>query len=253
MDRNVLVSVIIPVYNSEATICRCLDSLINQTYDIFEIICVNDSSTDGSLSILREYEVRDSRIMVINHKENINAGGARNSGIKASKGHYICFVDNDDWLNNKALELLINASDNGNADLVASDWITYYSETKQIVNKNLIQDIIDDNEIILNHVCHHGFRMLGCLWKTKIIKDHKLFFPERIFYEDNAIFLTMFCYAKKIKYVQFPLYYYFMSPFSVTGSKSPRKIKDRITTTEMCLSNLSNHGFYKDHKELFDK
>lgn len=244
------VSIIVPVYNSERTVSKCLDSLINQTYKEIEIICVNDCSKDGSLNILKKYAKSDERIIIINHTENKNAGGARNSGIKSAKGEYICLVDNDDWLVRNAIELLIKASENGNADLVACDWVTYYSEDKQYVNRNLPNNI--NNQEIITYICRNGFRELGCLFKKGLFTKNKLFYPEKIFFEDNAIGLTLLCYCKIIKYVQKPLYYYLISTTSVTGFTSIPKIHDRITTSEMHISNLNKHGFYSLNKDWFD-
>ena len=92
------ISVIIPVYNAEKFLSRCLDSVINQTHENLEIICVNDESTDGSLEILQEYAAKDSRVIIENQK-NQGAPVARNRGIEIATGEYIHFVDADDWLN----------------------------------------------------------------------------------------------------------------------------------------------------------
>ena len=248
--NNILVSIVVPVYNSEKTIGRCLDSLIEQTYYNIEIICVNDCSNDNSLKILLDYASKDPRIVVINHNVNKNAGGARNTGIKAANGYYVCFVDNDDWMSSDAVQMLINSSDNGNADLVASDWVTYYSEKNQVYNHNLLPNA--SFEMNMEYVTFHGFRMLGCLWRKGIFVDNDLFYPENIFFEDNAVGDTMLWYAKNIKYVQLPLYYYFISSTSVTGFITKRKITDRITTTELYLANLQKHGFYDKKKTWFD-
>lgn len=92
-----LISVIVPVYNVENYLCKCVDSIINQTYNNLEIILVDDGSTDGSASICDEYVLKDSRVKVI-HKENGGVSSARNIGIAEASGEYICFVDSDDWL-----------------------------------------------------------------------------------------------------------------------------------------------------------
>lgn len=248
--ESILVSIIIPVYNAEKTIGRCLESLIGQTYPYLEIICVNDCSKDSSFQVLQGFASKDSRVRIINHNENRNAGGARNTGIKSANGHYICFVDNDDWISVDAIQKLVNSSNNGSADLVASDWISYFSDDKQVYNNNLLPDAsLKDNK---EYVIFHGFRMLGCLWKKDIFIANNLFFPENIFFEDNAVGDTIFWYANKISYVQLPLYFYYISSTSVTGFVTKRKITDRITTTELYFANLKHHGFYEQDKDLFD-
>ena len=153
------VSIVVAVYNAEQFLEKCLDSLINQTYKNLEIICVNDASTDNSQFIIDEFKQKDSRVKSIFHENNMNAGGAMNDGIKAAQGEYICIVDNDDWLDDEAIELLYQNSEGGKADLVAADWVRFFSEEKKIVNKNLCSDLTFDN--IIKYTCYHGFRMLG--------------------------------------------------------------------------------------------
>ena len=92
-----MISIIVPVYNVEAYLPQCLDSLINQTYQDLEIICVNDGSTDGSLEILQKYQSKDKRIKVVSQK-NQGLSGARNTGISQATGEWIMFVDSDDYL-----------------------------------------------------------------------------------------------------------------------------------------------------------
>ena len=106
MQSNPKVSIIIPVYNVEQYLPKCLDSIINQTLKDIEIICINDGSIDNSLSILKEYASKDDRIIIID-KENEGQGIARNLGIKKAKGKYIGFVDPDDWVDIQMFEKCI--------------------------------------------------------------------------------------------------------------------------------------------------
>nr|MCR4662874.1 glycosyltransferase [Endomicrobiaceae bacterium] len=101
------VSVIVPVYNVEQYLRQCLDSIINQTFKDFECICVNDGSTDNSLTILQEYSKKDNRIKIINQK-NSGSSVSRNNGIKQALGQYVSFVDADDWITDNYLEILYN-------------------------------------------------------------------------------------------------------------------------------------------------
>ena len=103
-----LISVIIPVYNVEKYLSQCLDSVINQTYKNLEIICVDDSSTDNSLEILKEYAQKDTRIKIIKNEKNLGLGLTRNEGVKVAKGEYIHFLDSDDWMNLNAYEKLFD-------------------------------------------------------------------------------------------------------------------------------------------------
>ena len=111
------ISIIIPVYNSEKFVSRCLDHLLNQTYQNFEIICINDGSKDNSLSILKEYSKKDNRIIVLN-QENKGIARTRNIGIKKASGDYIMFVDNDDYMESDYLETYAKNAIDGDYDIV---------------------------------------------------------------------------------------------------------------------------------------
>lgn len=237
------VSIVIPVYNSSKTLPKCLDSMIAQTYKDLEIICVNDCSKDNSLEIIKEYQLKDSRVKLINHKENMNAGGARNSGIRAATGTYVCFVDNDDWMVPDAVDILVNASSNFNADYVVSDWIDYFSDTNQTVVRNL--PLSGDRDEKIAFVCKNGLRMLGCLIKKDLFTLYNLYYPEKIFYEDNAISIPLFCMSRKINYASEAIYYYAHSVTSVTGFTTKKKLLDRMKTQDMLISNFKRLGIYE--------
>lgn len=246
-----LVSIIVPVYNSEKTISKCLDSLISQTFKDIEIICVNDCSRDNSLQVLYDYASKDSRIVVINHKENMNAGGARNSGIRSAKGEYICFVDNDDWMTSNAIETLIAESEDCTIDLVVCQWCKYYDENRKSNMKNLIVEGSDKENKVFALL--HGCRILGCLFKKDIFYKNDLFFPERSFWEDNAIAMSLIFSAERIKVIDKVLYYYQMLQESSSRSITMPKIKDRIKTSDLAVANLERLGFVNnENKPLVD-
>lgn len=113
------VSVIIPVYNSEKYLEKCLNSLIKQTLEDIEIVCINDGSTDNSLEILNAYAKKDRRIKVLSQK-NLKQGAARNNGLKIAQGEFISFVDSDDWVDFDYLEKLYNAAIDNNVNMAAS-------------------------------------------------------------------------------------------------------------------------------------
>ena len=125
------VSVIIPIYNVEKYLERCLKSVINQSLKDLEIICVNDGSEDKCIDILNFYQDKDSRIIVIN-KKNGGLSSARNAGIKRARGEYIYFIDPDDYIESWALEDLIYVSQKNNCDVVISGYKT--NPTNEIIN-----------------------------------------------------------------------------------------------------------------------
>lgn len=125
------VSLIIPVYNVEKYLEKCLDSLINQTLKEIEIICVNDGSTDNSPAILEQFKLKDNRIKIIN-QENLGVSQARNNGINTSQGEYIGFVDSDDYVDNDYFEKLYNSAKKFNAEVAAGD---LYKEKNNKIGK----------------------------------------------------------------------------------------------------------------------
>lgn len=248
---NILVSIIIPVYNSEKTIGKCLDSLVGQTYKDIEIICVNDCSQDNSLSVLEQYAAKDKRIVIINHGENKNAGGARNSGIRAAKGEYICFVDNDDWLRLDAIELLVKASDHASYDIVAPQWAIAKADGSTEPQPNLV--VGTDREASIRKLIIEGVRMLGVLYRRSMIIENNVFYPERLFWEDNAIYACFFLPSKSIVVIEDVLYYYFIGvQNSSSKSISYIKVRDRVTSTDLLLDNVKLRGFYELYADEFD-
>lgn len=127
-----MISVIVPIYNTSSYLKECLDSILIQTYNNFELICVDDGSTDNSLKILEEYALKDDRIKIIT-QENSGAAIARNKGLELAKGNYICFVDSDDTVEKRFLEKINNCTKNGDYNLVVvSDYDWYQRPIKNL-------------------------------------------------------------------------------------------------------------------------
>lgn len=245
------VSVIVPVYNVERYLEQCLDSLIDQTLKDIEIICINDASTDGSLSILKRYAKKDDRIVLINLKENKRQGGARNAGIKIAKGEYLGFVDSDDWVSPNMYENLWNASQNGTIDLVCSDYNTYKEKEKEIIITENIPGSVFSLAIKdqYRHFILHGGRIWTNIFKRELILDNNLLFPEKLIYEDNAIMPALYCSAKTTAKVNRALYYYRLNNTSTTGSKDNIRFFDRLETSVTYLEHMKRLGLYDQYKE----
>ena len=121
------VSIIVPVYNAEHTIRRCIESILNQEYTDFELLLVNDGSTDGSGAICDEYAAKDSRIQVI-HKENTGVSESRNLALDRARGTYLQFLDSDDWITPDATSSLVRTAESGPCDMVISDFYRVVGE-----------------------------------------------------------------------------------------------------------------------------
>lgn len=249
--KDIKVSIVIPIYNAEKTIEKCLDSLISQTYSNIEIICVNDYSKDGVLSILERYEKNDPRIVLINHTENKNAGGARNTGIRAAQGEYICFVDQDDWLRQDAIEILVKNSKEGTIDFITSDSIYYYGEDKWKRVPNLLHtsDIVKNIEWIFLDRC----RILGGLFKKSLFFENNLFFPEKLFYEDIVMQVALpLCCHSMISVDDTLYYYYCTNDTSTTHTTTWQKVMDIIKVQDDFVRIIKNLGKYTMYQELLN-
>ena len=161
------VSVIIPVNNTEKYITKCLDSVINQTLKDIEIICVNDSSTDNSLSILKEYAKKDNRLKLIDLPQNQGAGDAKNAGLKLVQGEYLGFVDSDDYIDLNYYEELYNKAKENDADIVKSKLLMLeFDGTKKRSNLN---SLIKEKSKF-----YFSFEYTSAIYKSSLILDNNI-------------------------------------------------------------------------------
>ena len=130
------VSIILPVYNVEPYLRQCLDSIINQTFKDFELIVVNDCSPDNSLQIVKEYQQKDSRIVLLNLPKNKGISNARNEGMKIAKAKYIVFIDSDDWVREDYVEVLFNDIEKNNCDVFSEGFTLYDNKNSKYITKS---------------------------------------------------------------------------------------------------------------------
>jgi len=200
------ITVIVPIYNEEKRIDRCVESIVNQTYKKLDILLIDDGSTDGSLACCRRWEKKDRRIRVI-HKENEGLGIARNLGIALARNELITFVDADDWLDKRFIELLMKKMKQVDAELVVCDILYWNSKTSECeISKIRFETDVQDAETepaVINRVRIFAW---GKLWKKSLFTDD-LLFPSWTF-EDIASIPLLACKAKRIGYVNQGLYHY---------------------------------------------
>ena len=248
-----IISILVPVYNTSQYLDQCLGSLVNQTFRDIEIICINDASTDNSLSILRKWETIDRRIKIIDSEKNLRQGGARNLGLKVARGKYIGLVDSDDFVARNMYEELISHSNSLSVDIVVGNNYCTYDGQKIIETvKNLnCRKNIDE---IKRMVVLSGCRMVTNIIKKTLFYDNGLFYPEHLAYEDNAIGIPLFLSAKTILIVEntCPFYYYRINAMSTTKQKDNPRFFDRITTAKMMLANTERLGLYYKYKKEID-
>jgi glycosyltransferase involved in cell wall biosynthesis len=242
------VSIIIPIYNSEKYLRKCLDSIINQTFQKIEIILVNDGSKDNSLNIMNEYKAKDRRIKVIN-QENQGQGEARNNGIKIACGNYITFVDSDDWIAENHIENLYKILINNNADISVCNMAMIMEENlKNIKSKMFTFEEMTGKDAIKELLLDKQLKSYpwGKLYKKAIFIENNIFFPKKMFYEDLAIILQAFFFSNKVVFSNNYSYFYLQNSDSSTRKPNINNLWDRLKALEMIKT------FFIE-KNVFDK
>ncbi len=246
-------SVIVPVYNmaADGKLTYCLDSLINQTIDDYEIIAVDDCSTDNSLEILRSYEAKyPGRFQVIASPVNRKQGGAKNLGLEKALGEWIGFIDSDDWITPDFYEKLLTKAEETGADMVGCDYhLTGEHSMKigQIVhNNNSRQTGILDKDKYRSLILDSGSLVVK-IYKRHIILDYPNRFPEHIFYEDNAISNSWMLRAKHFEYIEEPLYYYYQHDTSTVHTITKKRCEDRMEAARVMIKEAREFHFLDEY------
>ncbi len=246
-------SVIVPVYNmaADGKLTYCLDSLINQTIDDYEIIAVDDCSTDNSLEILRSYEAKyPGRFQVIASPVNRKQGGAKNLGLEKALGEWIGFIDSDDWITPDFYEKLLTKAEETGADMVGCDYhLTGEHSMKigQIVhNNNSRQTGMLDKDRYRSLILDSGSLVVK-IYKRHIILDYPNRFPEHIFYEDNAISNSWMLRAKHFEYIEEPLYYYYQHDTSTVHTITKKRCEDRMEAARVMIKEAREFHFLDEY------
>lgn len=251
-------SIIVPVYNMAADdkLRFCLDSLVSQTIADYEIIAVDDASTDESLEILREYESKYPwKFKAVQSFENVKQGGARNKGLDIARGTWIGFVDSDDWVAPDMYEKLIRKAEQTGADVVGCDYCMVDTHTmnvgKLMPNNTMDQTGVLDQERYKKLVMNPGSMVIKVYLK-EVIDAYNLRFPEKSFYEDNCaspIWMLHFTHFEK---VEEPLYYYYQHDASTVHKISVEKCEDRLAMGKRMIEEARRYGIYKSYRHEFE-
>lgn len=238
---NVMLSIIVPAYNVEKYISECVKSIINQSYKNFELIIVNDGSTDNTLQILRKYEALDHRLIILN-QNNQGQSSARNRALNLAKGKYIGFIDSDDWIEPEMYENMVRIAEQTNADMIVCDMSSDYEDgTIDYYNgrgeKNKIDSFAEYNNSTetIKYLLTDRLSVSPCnkIYRRKMIEENKLRYPLGLWNEDMEMAVKYYFHSKKIVKVDGYYYHYRQRNLSTTKTYDYRifdmfKVMDNI-------------------------
>ncbi len=250
-------SIIVPVYNMAAggKLEYCLESLLNQTIRDYEVIAVNDASTDNSLEILEAFHKRyPEKLVVMSMEENCKQGGAKNRGLAHCKGDYIGFVDSDDWVTADAYEKLLKRAEETGADVVGCDFCYVYEHT-QIPTERVACNDASQTGVLTHEKRADLFLNPGALvtkiYKRNIFFDESFAFPEKMFFEDNATGVEVLRRAKHFEYIEEPLYFYYQHGNSTVHVISKKRCEDRLEAMRIMYRYAKEKGYLEEfYQEL---
>ena len=272
MMRQPQVSIIVPVYNVENYIERCLNSLVNQTFKDIEVITINDGSTDKSLELLNKYEKEDIRVSVIDLGDE-GVSYCRNLGIEKANGKYIMFVDSDDWIDSSMVEVMYKKAEENNLDLVMCSYIREFKDHSKEKIFNLPQEIIYKEDKVKNELLRKlvgpikeelsNPEMLdalctvwGKLYRADILKENKIKFVDlkKIGSAEDTLFnIFTFNYLKKLMFLNKPMYHYWRDNLkSVTSQYNPKLKEQRKVFFKYISDFIKENNFEQVFEEALN-
>lgn len=244
-------SVIVPVYNVEKYLTQCLDSIKFQTFKDFEVICVDDCSSDNSAQIVEEYTKKDIRFKLIKHEKNKGVSAARNTALDVATGEYIIFIDADDWVDTKMFEAIDRAyKNNPTADTV---WFNSYEYNNEDGTKRLFDQIkrkdhleqTNENELLY---------IVGCLWdksyRRSKIEEVQLRFAQGLIVEDTEFTFKYFAKFPVYYMLNAPYYYYrkFRQGSYTTDDRAGNRIFDQFKIIPKIYTFLKEQNLFSQYK-----
>lgn len=247
-------SIIVPVYNVEKEIRKCLASIKNQTYGDFEVLCVDDCGKDSSMDIVREYAQKDNRFKILTHEHNRGVSAARNTGLDNASGEYTMFVDSDDWLETNALEVIKDNFDKSKSEVIVFNIYNCYPDGKKEINDTTnfkkTQALLTENNLNT---------FIGVVWnrayKTSLINDNHIRFPEGMIIEDSDFTFKISMHLKSVFIIEDVLYNYLRNREGsyTTEDAVNNRIKDEITVISNCWRYAKSLGRERYYRKYFLK
>lgn len=232
-----MISIIVPVYNAEKYIRKCIESVLHQTYPVWEMILIDNGSDDDSFKICQEYARKDERIYTLHQYQNKGVSAARNLGVEKASGKYITFLDADDWVAEDYLEQLVKITKNTNADILVCQYKKVYEEQRNDEKEVSAEDFKEGQnfdvkeydgenfiEKCLLEGCTHCW---GVLYKATVLEG--IYFPEKIAIGEDALFLIdAVLQAEKIVVTEYDGYRYYINENGAMNCKFTHSYMDQI-------------------------
>jgi glycosyltransferase involved in cell wall biosynthesis len=242
-------SVIVPIYNVEKYIRKCLETIEAQTFRDFEVICVDDCGSDNSMKIAEEFAQRNPNFKIVKHEENRGLSAARNTGIKLAQGEFLVFIDSDDYIDTSLLQKVSDAFDTHDVDSVWYNAKICFERTgEQIL---MLRDRLPfSGEINLNseNITRFSDYAWNKVFRASKLKELNMEFAEGLFFEDSEFYFRVFTQIKKVYYIKDPLYYYQSRENSIVTSSE----KDELKFYHLFLIIENLYAYYKENN-LFDE
>ncbi|NAS30167.1 glycosyltransferase [Flavobacteriaceae bacterium R38] len=238
----VKISIIVPVYNVEKYLHRCVDSILNQTHKNLEVILVNDGSPDKSGEICDDYAKKDARIKVV-HRENGGLSAARNSGLKVITGDYVSFVDSDDWIHPMMIKVMLNTLLKNNSKIVECDLISSLFAPPGYTSEDNLEIVTENRlEVLKRLIKNQRFSVCVRLYAKELLS--RLAFPEGKNSEDVYFITDVYKQVEKNIRILFPFYTYFVNLEGITKMPYTLKKLDSLDAALFLKDNVEN--FYND-------
>ena len=237
------VSVIIPVYNVEKYLERCLDSIMKQAYQDFEVLCINDCSTDDSMEIVDGY-VRDypGKVKRIDNKKNLGPGESRDRGLREAEGKYIAFFDSDDYVKPDYLETYVREAEKTEADIVMGGYIRVVEGKETVVGIKS-----------LSYTPWLYPAVWMRLYRSSFLKGHGLRFGKYRIYEDNAFNYRCLLEGARVSVFDYCGYYYGCNPASITKTKNgTEKYRQLVDNFRQVFEEYRNKSLFQANKEIME-
>lgn len=240
-------SIVLPVYNTEKYVRRCLESIFANDFQDFELILINNNSQDNSEQILLEFKEKYSDKVVYIKREDSDISEARNLGIEKARGKYITFIDSDDYIEKDTLELMVKKIESENFDVVACDVKLVYEDGEKVntISSGYEQDLFHKNRIRETMLVYYPV-MWNKVYKTEIIKS--VSFTKGVWYEDMEYLLRLYPAINSIGAVKKSLYNYLQRKNSITYTYND-KLYDIINNMENVINYYKEKGIYDEYKD----